>query len=40
MILCMSGQFEDTTMIDSVRIWNGLGSLEEYLNSFSLSRWE
>lgn len=30
----------DTTNIDSIRIWNGLGPLEEYLNSFGISRWE
>lgn len=30
----------DTTKIDSVRMWNGLGPLEEYLNGFGLSRWE
>lgn len=30
----------DTTNIDSVRRWNGLGRLEEYLNGFGISRWE
>lgn len=30
----------DTTNIDSLRMLNGLGSLEEYLNSFGISRWE
>lgn len=30
----------DTTNIDSVRMWNGLGPLENYLNSFEISRWE
>ncbi|MBR08078.1 MAG: hypothetical protein CMP48_10355 [Rickettsiales bacterium] len=30
----------DTTNIDSVRMWNGLGPLEEYLNGFGISRWE
>lgn len=30
----------DTTNIDSVRMWNGMGPLEEYLNSFDLSRWK
>ncbi len=30
----------DTTKIDSVRMWNGLGPLEDYLNGFGLSRWE
>lgn len=30
----------DTTNIDSVRMWNGLGPLEDYLNSFGISRWE
>ena len=30
----------DTTNIDSLRMWNGLGNLEEYLNNFSISRWE
>lgn len=31
---------KDTTKIDSVRLWNGLGPLEDYLNSYGLSRWE
>ncbi|HYG37684.1 MAG TPA: DUF6624 domain-containing protein [Cytophagales bacterium] len=30
----------DTTRIDSVRMWNGLGPLEQYLNNFGLSRWK
>lgn len=30
----------DTTNIDSVRMWNGLGPLEDYLNGFGISRWE
>ena len=30
---------QDTTKIDSVRMWNGLGPLEDYLNSFGLSRY-
>ena len=30
----------DTTNIDSVRRWNGLGPLEAYLNNFGVSRWE
>lgn len=30
----------DTTKIDSLRMWNGLGPLEEYLNKFGISRWE
>jgi len=30
----------DTTNIDSLRMWNGLGSLEEYLNQFGISRWD
>ena len=30
----------DTTKIDSVRLWNGMGPLEEYLNRFGLSRWK
>lgn len=30
----------DTTKIDSVRMWNGLGPLEDYLNIFGVSRWE
>lgn len=30
----------DTTNIDSLRMRNGLGPLEEYLNSFGISRWE
>jgi hypothetical protein len=30
----------DTTKIDSIRMWNGLGPLEEYLNYFGISRWE
>jgi len=29
----------DTTKIDSVRMWNGLLPLEDYLNSFGLTRW-
>ena len=29
---------KDTTSIDSLRMWNGLGPLEEYLNAFGLSR--
>ncbi|MBB3701354.1 hypothetical protein KMW28_26545 [Flammeovirga yaeyamensis] len=30
----------DTTSIDSLRMWNGFGPLEDYLNAFGLSRWE
>ncbi|MEK6480575.1 DUF6624 domain-containing protein [Catalinimonas sp. 4WD22] len=30
---------KDTVKIDSVRMWNGLIPLEEYLISFGLSRW-
>jgi hypothetical protein len=30
----------DTTKIDSIRMSNGLGSLEEYVNNFGLTRWE
>ena len=30
----------DTTNIDSLRMWNGIGNLEEYLNNFGVSRWE
>jgi hypothetical protein len=30
----------DTTRIDSLRLWNGLGNLEEYLSNFGISRWE
>lgn len=30
----------DTTNIDSLRMWNGLGPLEEYVNGFGISRWE
>ena len=30
----------DTTNIDSLRTWNGLGPLEDYLNGFGISRWE
>ncbi|SMG29119.1 hypothetical protein SAMN05661096_01798 [Marivirga sericea] len=30
----------DTTRIDSVRMVNGLGPLEDYLSSFGLSRWD
>jgi len=33
-------QIADTTNIDSVRMWNGLGPLEDYLNGFGISRWE
>jgi hypothetical protein len=29
---------KDTVSIDSLRMWNGLGPLEEYLNAFGLSR--
>lgn len=29
---------KDITKIDSIRMWNGLGPLENYLNSFGLSR--
>ena len=31
---------KDTTSIDSIRKWNGLGPLEEYLNGFGTSRWK
>lgn len=31
---------KDTTKIDSVRLWNGMLPLEDYLNGFGLSRWE
>ena len=31
---------QDTTRIDSLRLWNGLLPLEPYLNSFGLSRWQ
>lgn len=30
----------DTTNIDSLRMWNGLGPLEEYLKLYGISRWE
>lgn len=30
----------DTVNIDSLRLWNGLGSLEDYLNRFGASRWD
>jgi len=30
----------DTTNIDSLRLWNGLLSLEDYLNNFGISRWD
>lgn len=30
----------DTTNIDSLRMWNGLGPLEDYLNGFGISRWD
>ncbi len=30
----------DTTKIDSIRLWNGLGPLEESLQSIGLSRWK
>ncbi len=30
----------DTTNIDSLRIWNGLGPWDEYLSYFGLSRWD
>lgn len=30
----------DTTNIDSLRMWNGMLPLEEYLNGFGLSRWD
>jgi len=30
----------DTTNIDSLRLWNGLLSLENYLNNFGISRWD
>lgn len=30
----------DTTRIDSLRMWNGLGPLEEYIQGFGLSRWK
>ena len=30
----------DTTNIDSARMWNGMGPLEEYLNRVDLSRWK
>ncbi|MGB3467645.1 MAG: DUF6624 domain-containing protein [Cyclobacteriaceae bacterium] len=30
----------DTVNIDSMRLWNGLGPLEDYLNRFGISRWE
>ena len=30
----------DTTHIDSLRMWNGMLPLEEYLNGFGLSRWD
>jgi len=30
----------DTVKIDSVRMWNGLEPLEDYLKQFGLSRWE
>lgn len=29
----------DTSNIDSLRLWNGMGPLEEYLNSHGISRW-
>ena len=31
---------KDTTDIDSLRLWNGLRPLEDYLNSFGISRWD
>jgi len=30
----------DTVKIDSLRLWNGLLSLEDYLNLYGLSRWD
>lgn len=30
----------DTANIDSLRMWNGMGPLEPYLNNFGISRWE
>lgn len=30
----------DTTNIDSLRLWNGLLNLEDYLNNFGISRWD
>ena len=33
-------EIADTTKIDSLRMINGLGPLEDYLNSFGISRWE
>lgn len=30
----------DTTKIDSLRRWNGHGPLEDYLNTYGLSRWK
>jgi hypothetical protein len=30
----------DTNNIDSLRLWNGLLNLEEYLNNFGISRWD
>ena len=31
---------QDTVKIDSLRLWNGISGLEDYLNSFGLSRWD
>lgn len=30
----------DTNNIDSLRLWNGLLNLEDYLNNFGISRWD
>lgn len=30
----------DTANIDSLRLWNGLLNLEDYLNNFGVSRWD
>lgn len=30
----------DTTNIDSLRLWNGLPNLEDYLNKYGISRWD
>ncbi|MFT6947837.1 MAG: hypothetical protein ACJARP_002267 [Vicingaceae bacterium] len=30
----------DTNNIDSLRLWNGLLNLEDYLNNFGVSRWD
>jgi len=30
----------DTNKIDSLRLWNGLSPLEDYLNSYGISRWD